>query len=509
MDMSEQFNQEMSLTGKVPSGLFNSMFEFSSCWQKDAAKTKTLAYDGWFITLYTIALAKSHMLLHDHVKHAVPSSWDPAALASFIERYGTHVIVGVKMGGKDVVYVKQQYSSNHQPAEIQRRLKEMADRRFLDVNGQYGIDLEEKHGDKSDVREIKLRFAESCPTRSYSDKEDIIDIYKRRGGSNDNNLSHSEWLNSIQSEPDAISMSFVPITSLLNGVPGSGFLNHAMNLYLRYKPPVEELRQFFEFQLPRQWAPMFCELTLGPQRKQQSSSSLQFSLMGPRLFVNTSPVHVGQRPVTGLRLHLEGKRSNRLAIHLQHLCSLPKIFQLDSPIANSPHVLDRKYYEPVQWKSFSHVCTAPIESHEDSIVTGAELQVGNYGLKKILFLHLYFSRVCDATVVRQAEWDGSQRLAQKSGIVSMLMSGHFTTVQKLPPRPDDINVNSAVYPRGPPMPVLASKLLRIVDTTEMTRGPQDTPGYWVVSGARLLVEKGKISLKVKYSLLTVTLPDDV
>ena len=28
-------------------------------------------------------------------------------------------------------------------------------------------------------------------------------------------------------------MSFVPITSLLGGVPGSGFLSHAINLYLR------------------------------------------------------------------------------------------------------------------------------------------------------------------------------------------------------------------------------------------------------------------------------------
>lgn len=28
-------------------------------------------------------------------------------------------------------------------------------------------------------------------------------------------------------------MSFVPITSLLNSVPGSGFLSHAVNLYLR------------------------------------------------------------------------------------------------------------------------------------------------------------------------------------------------------------------------------------------------------------------------------------
>lgn len=56
------------------------------------------------------------------------------------------------------------------------------------------------------------------------------------------------------------------------------------------KPPIEELHQFLEFQLPRQWAPVFSELPLGPQRKQQSTSSLQFSFMGPKLFVNTTPV---------------------------------------------------------------------------------------------------------------------------------------------------------------------------------------------------------------------------
>lgn len=79
--MSEQFNQEISLTGKIPSGLFNSMFEFSGCWQKDAANTKTLAFDGMLITLYTVQLDKSQMVLCDHVKDAVPSAWEPAALA--------------------------------------------------------------------------------------------------------------------------------------------------------------------------------------------------------------------------------------------------------------------------------------------------------------------------------------------------------------------------------------------------------------------------------------------
>ena len=79
--MSELFNRELSLTGKIPSGMFNSMFDFSGCWQKDAANTKSLAFDGWYISLYTVALSKSRILLRDHVTQAVPSTWDPAALA--------------------------------------------------------------------------------------------------------------------------------------------------------------------------------------------------------------------------------------------------------------------------------------------------------------------------------------------------------------------------------------------------------------------------------------------
>jgi len=58
------------------------------------------------------------------------------------------------------------------------------------------------------------------------------------------------------------------------------------------KPPTEELHQFLEFQLPRQWAPVFSDLPLGPQRKQQSTASLQFTFMGPKLYVNTSVVIV-------------------------------------------------------------------------------------------------------------------------------------------------------------------------------------------------------------------------
>ncbi|XP_042423660.1 MACPF domain-containing protein At4g24290-like [Zingiber officinale] len=291
---------------------------------------------------------------------------------------------------------------------------------------------------------------------------------------------------------------------------GFGF-GTELEQYVPYKPPIEELHQFLDFQLPRQWAPVYCDLQLGPQRRKQSSASLQFAFMGPKLYVNTSVVDVGKKPVTGLRLYLEGKRSNRLAIHLQHLCSRPQFFQLGDNASNhfSTDSHDRKYYEPVSWQRFSHVCTAPVEADDDlSIVTGAQLHVEYHGLKKVLFLGLQFSSVSNAVLVKDPEWEGSPNLVQKSGLFSTLMSTHFSmAIQKPPPRPADVNINSAVYPGGPPVPV-PPKLLKFVDTTEMSRGPQDSPGYWVVSGAKLHLERGKISLRAKYSLLTAILPDE-
>lgn len=58
---------------------------------------------------------------------------------------------------------------------------------------------------------------------------------RRKGGNGKRSLSHSEWCQTVLSQPDVISMSFVPITSLLGGINGSGYLTHAMNLYLRCK----------------------------------------------------------------------------------------------------------------------------------------------------------------------------------------------------------------------------------------------------------------------------------
>ncbi|XVE48550.1 hypothetical protein DITRI_Ditri01bG0010600 [Diplodiscus trichospermus] len=484
--MSEQFNHAMSLSGKIPSGFFNTMFDFSSCWKKNAVNTKTLAFDGNFVILYKVSMESSRMVLHEHVKEAVPSSWEPAALARFIMTFGTHIIVGVKMGGKDVLYVKQRHSSIDRPADVQTKLKKMADEKFLENNGQNRIDSEQ----------VKLN------------NEDISIIYKRRGGREEMNLSHAEWLHTVHVQPDVVSMSFIPITSLLSGVPASGFLSHALNLYLRYKPPLEELHMFLEFQLPRKWAPVFDEFPHASRQKQQINSFLQFNFLGPKLYVSTIPVDVGRRPVTGLRLYLEGTKNNRLAVYMEHLSSLPKCFQLedvpDHTLSIESH--DKRYFKKVRWMNFSRVCTALVEPDDHrSIVTGAQLLVEKSGLNKVLFLRLHFCTVLGTIILRHSEWDESSGVAPQLGALPAFINRRAK--KKRVPQPKS-HTFSAVYAGGPQVPNYPPKLLKFVDTAEKKRGPEDPPGYWVVSGARLVVEGGKIALRLKHSLLSTILHED-
>lgn len=226
---------------------------------------------------------------------------------------------------------------------------------------------------------------------------------------------------------------------------------------------------------------------------------------------------MGKRPVTGLRLYLEGQESNRLAVYVQHLSSLPNCFRLvDDP---HPHTFSQESYDKscfreIEWKNYSRVCTAPVESdNEHSIVTGAQLQVEKYGLKNVLFLRLCFSTVSGA-VIRHSEWDesfefkplhGSFKFAPHSGVLQRFVRW---CLKPKPPQSEPVTeknshttTSSALYNGGPRVPNYAPKLLKFVYTGEMTRGPEDPPGYWVVSGARLVVEKGMIALRLKYSLL--------
>ncbi|XP_018680881.2 MACPF domain-containing protein CAD1 isoform X4 [Musa acuminata AAA Group] len=469
-EMAEYFNRKALLSGSIPLGRFNCAFSFSGSKKIDAAATKSLAMNGKFIPLCKVQLMKHPLSLQDHVKAAVPRSWEPLSLARFIETYGTHVITSITIGGKDVIYVKQHISSTLSITEIKNYILDVGDQRFSETES------------VTSSGPIKLKG------------KDVTVIFRRRGG-DDLVQSHVEWARTVPSAPDVIQMTFLPITSLLESIPGKDHLTRAINLYLEYKPPIEELRYFLEFQVPWIWAPVREEFP-GHQRKEPVCPFLQFSIMGQKLYVSQEQVSVSRKPVTGLRLFLEGAKQNRLCIQVQHLASLPKMLQpywdahvaIGAPKWQGPEEQDSRWFEPVKWRNFSHVTTAPIENNETFIsdlsgvfvVTGAQLGVWDFGTKNVLYMKLLYSKVPRCTI-RRSLWDHSPDGSKNK--LKRLPSGASMSS-------DESSSDSDL-----------GRLSKFVDMSEMKKGPDDMPGHWVVTGGKLGVEKGKIVLRVKYSLL--------
>ncbi|XP_028766606.1 MACPF domain-containing protein NSL1-like [Neltuma alba] len=411
-------------------------------------------------------------------------------------------------------------SSHLQPTEVQRLLKEEADKRFSEDgdtcsgSDQAGISDD---GDESWKVEVALATAVRPSVKIYF-KQDLISISVRRGGIVGIHQHHKEWLSTISQSPEAISMLFVPITSLLSSSPGHGFLSHSVNLYLRYKPQIDELRQFLEFQLPRQWSPSYDDVLHGfrPRRQKNKSPSLQFTLFGSTLYVNTIKVDSGYCPVTSIRLFLEGSKSDHLAIHLQHLSNLPQILKISYDIGceSNDEPVDKAYFEPVKCKQLSHVCTAPVlfnnslDNETPAILTKAWLEVKHVKWRKVLFLRLGFSLV-ESVEIYRSERDGSPFPFRKSGFFSALTSTmltkelHHVIENEKPTEEDSIKlvVYNSESGTEAPLPIKALKMLSFVDTKEKVKGPEDRPGYWVVTGAKLCIEGGRISIKARYSLL--------
>ncbi|KAJ1419221.1 Membrane attack complex component/perforin [Sesbania bispinosa] len=442
--MVEYFNHKADISGSYPLGSFNSAFSFTGSKHVDSAATKTLSSDGFYICLAKIQL-KSHLILQDNVKRAVPVNWDPPSLARISEIRGSLTSTAIPVQGVD------SFSFNSQ-----------------------GI------------------YPQPTTATYPTGKEDVTVIFRRRGG-DDLEQNHSVWIKTVKSSPDIIEMTFCPITDLLDEIPAKEHLTRAIGLYLEYKPPIEELRYFLEFQIPRIWAPLQDRIP-GQQRKEPVCPSLQFSIMGQKLYVSQEQITVGRRPVTGIRLCLEGSKQNRLSVHLQHLVSLPKILQphWDSHIAigapkwQGPEEQDSRWFEPVKWKNFSHVSTAPIENPETFIgdfsgvyvVTGAQLGVWDFGSRNVLYMKLLYSRLPGCTI-RRSLWDHIPNKSSKT-----VNAGNTSN-------PDDSSVTTTI----------GNKLVKYVDLSEMSKGPQDPPGHWLVTGGKLGVEKGKIVLRLKYSLL--------
>ncbi|KAL3536610.1 hypothetical protein ACH5RR_005071 [Cinchona calisaya] len=497
-EMVEYFNKKANLSGHNPLGSFNAAFSYTGSKHIDAAATKTLCIDGFFIPLAKIELQKSPLVLQENARRAIPTSWDPSALASFIENFGTHVITSVTIGGKDVIYVKQHATSSLSTMEIKSYVQDIGNQRFSSAESLTSSGLlkfKDKGNDPSLFASQGVYPQPSTPSfLAGNGKEDVTVIFRRRGG-DDLEQSHTQWARTVRSSPDVIEMQFYPIALLLEGVRGKEHLTRAIDLYLEYKPRIEELRYFLEFQVPRVWAPLQDRIP-GQSRKEPVCPSLQFSMMGQKLYVSPEQVSVGRKPVTGMRLRLEGSKQNRLCIHVQHLAYLPKILQpywdthvgIGAPKWQGPEEQDSRWFEPVKWKNFSHVSTAPIECPETFtgdfsgvyVVTGGQLGVWDFGSRNVLHMKLLYSRLPGCTI-RRSLWDHAPN-------------------EKLR-KQDTAGSNNGDSTSGSSEKVVGNKLAKFVDTREMCKGAQDLPGHWVVTGGKLGVEKGKVVLRLKYSLL--------
>ncbi|KAG9129544.1 hypothetical protein Leryth_023272 [Lithospermum erythrorhizon] len=519
--MSELLNQKSSVPGKVPSGYLNALFDLSGAWLNDAGESKYLSFDGYFVSLYYLHLTAYPLVLRDEVKKSVPSHWNPASLSRFIQTYGTHIITGMAIGGQDLLCVKQKPSSSIPPAELKGYLEDLGDHLFSDNMAPH--QEWKTREDKRKVPEVFSRMLQSHTMQftsitETSSKDGLTLIWSKRGG-DVFAQSHSRWLQTVTANPEAIQFKFVPITSLLTGIPGSGYLSHAINLYLRYKPALEDLQYFLEFQVPRQWAPLFCELPLRHQRKIASTPSLQFTFFGPKLYISSIQVSSEEKPVIGLRLFLEGKKYNRLAIHVQHLSSLPNFMTLNSSsLNNSSHwrgsddyASSDQFLEPVRWKRFANVCSSVVkydpswmqgETNGVFIVTGAQIIGKGKWPKKTLHVRLLFSHLPNCRI-RKSEWATTPDGTHKSTFFSNISTTFTFTKRAVDEEPKQLPaaLNSGVYPDGPPVPVGSTKLIKFVDIAEVARGPYDHPGHWLVIAAKLVIESGKIGLHAKFALL--------
>ena len=237
---------------------------------------------------------------------------------------------------------------------------------------------------------------------------------------------------------------------------------------------------------------------------------------------STLQVSSGKKPVMGMRLYLEGKKCNRLAIHIQHLSSLPNCmeFLLAKSSMSKPcqwrgsddYESSNQYLEPINWKSYSHVCTSAVK-HDPNwlkgeselpgvfIVTGAQLLSKGKWPKTILHLRLLFTHIPNCTIGNK-EWGMAPEASRKSSFLAAIKTTFTFTQQATgPPKQLPTSLNSGVYPDGPPIPMRSTKLLKYVDIAEVVRGPHDAPGHWLVTAAQLVTDNGKIGLLVKYALL--------
>lgn len=182
---------------------------------------------------------------------------------------------------------------------------------------------------------------------------------------------------------------------------------------------------------------------------------------------------------------------------------------------------DSGYVEPIQWRRYASICTSAVKHNPEwlhrvsngvFVVIGAQLVIKGNFPKKVLHLRLLYKHIPNCTI-RKSEWNGAPADSLKGSFLANLSTTLSTPFSRqeapLAAKNEPAQLNSGLCPNRPPVPVQSRKLLKFVDMTEVVRGPHHAPGRWLVTAAKLVKERGKIGIHVRFALLDYSAETDI
>eukprot|EP00899_Mesostigma_viride_P028520 jgi/Mesvir1/8853/Mv02749-RA.1 len=243
--MVQQTARNASVGYMLPNGNFDSLFRFSHSLRESYSEYSSFEVFLNEVNLYTLQLKAEDcdLLLAPEVERALPACWDPAALAEFIKKYGTHVVKGVTVGSSNGFTVRQKKTAEQAKTESQFQISTL-------LPGKFGIGTTGR--DKS---------------REGESKEERMEVFQeQRGGDGATGGSPGTtapgmgeglanlkatlelefgqkdgWLESTKKYPAAIHMRFVPIADLVKDKTKRLMLHRAVNIYIGMKSEIRTL----------------------------------------------------------------------------------------------------------------------------------------------------------------------------------------------------------------------------------------------------------------------------
>ncbi|KAI3515246.1 hypothetical protein L1887_14048 [Cichorium endivia] len=166
-------------------------------------------------------------------------------LRAVVDKASKAKIVGMTVGGQDLICVKQKPSSTIPPSELRGYLDDLGDSLFSNGRSPSLIEMKTRD-DKQKIPDVFNRMLQPHTMQfiniTETSSKDGLTVIECKRGRDVFSESHSKWLQTVGTNPEAMVFKFVPITSLLNGIPGTGYLSHAINLYLRSNLPDNTLQ---------------------------------------------------------------------------------------------------------------------------------------------------------------------------------------------------------------------------------------------------------------------------